>query len=163
MNITTSRCLLRDFILEDIYPFMSYHNNLSWMKYQGFKGLSEKEYREILLTDTSFRKGKQLAIILKENNVLIGDIYLKKEDNIWWIGYSIHPDYARRGYIKEVVLALKKWLITQGATQINAAVAPKNVSSCHLLQDLGFSLLKKEAEEWLFFYSLEKGGPNDTH
>ena len=47
-----------------------------------------------------------MAVISVRTNSLIGDIYLKREDAICWIGYTISPDNARQGYIREVIPAV---------------------------------------------------------
>lgn len=43
MYFDTVRCNIRPFNAEDIDVFMSYRNDMDWMKYQGFKGLSKQE------------------------------------------------------------------------------------------------------------------------
>ena len=44
MEIYTERCLIRRFEAPDIDDFMVYRNDMDWMKYQGFKGLTKQEY-----------------------------------------------------------------------------------------------------------------------
>lgn len=68
------------------------------MQYQGFKGLTRQEYNDVLLGKHSLQDGLQLAIIHHESNSLIGDLYLKKEGDVCWIGYSISRANARKGY-----------------------------------------------------------------
>ena len=92
------------------------------MKYQGFKGLTKQEYTKVLLKNYSLMDGMQLAIICKQSNVLIGDLYLKQEGSTCWIGYTITPQEARHGYIYEVVSAVIRFLATQGIACIKAGV-----------------------------------------
>lgn len=54
----------------------------------------------------SMDQGIQMAVISVRTNSLIGDICLKREDAICWIGYTISPDNARQGYIREVIPAV---------------------------------------------------------
>ncbi len=70
MNLETVRCIIRPFNAEDIDAFMSYRNDMDWMKYQGFKGLSKQEYMQALLNEHSLSNGIQLAIICKQTNKL---------------------------------------------------------------------------------------------
>ncbi|MDF9838758.1 MULTISPECIES: GNAT family N-acetyltransferase [unclassified Breznakia] len=95
MKLESKRCIIREFKKQDIDAFMEYRNDDSWMKYQGFKNLTKKQYEEILLKDLDFKEGVQLAIVHTRDTVIIGDIYLKAEANSIWIGYTIHPAYAR--------------------------------------------------------------------
>lgn len=138
MQIETDRCLIRRFQEKDIAPFMAYRNNAEWMRYQGFKCLTEQEYRRALLGRFSLERGVQLAIAAKEGDRLIGDIYLRREKNMCWFGYSISPLYARQGYASEAAGGVIAWAREMGSSKIAAITLPKNLSSINLLKKLGF-------------------------
>ena len=150
MNFDTDRCNIRPFMAEDIDAFMAYRNDPDWMRYQGFKGLTKQEYTKMLLGNESLTDGIQLAVICKQTNTLIGDLYLKQEGNACWIGYTITPQKARRGYIYEVVSALIHFLAAQGITCIKAGVTIGNDASVSLLKKLKFTILSTEGEEQVF-------------
>ena len=150
MYFDTVRCNIRPFNAEDIDAFMSYRNDMDWMKYQGFKGLSKQEYMQALLNEHSLSNGMQLAIICKQTNTLIGDLYLKQEGDTCWIGYTITPLKARRGYAYEAVSALICSLANQGVNHVKASVAIGNDASVMLLEKLKFTLLGIEADEQIF-------------
>ena len=154
MNLDTARCNVRPFIEEDIDAFMAYRNNMDWMKYQGFKGLTKQEYTKVLLKNYSLMDGMQLAIICKQSNVLIGDLYLKQEGDTCWIGYTITPQEARHGYIYEVVSAAIRFLASKGIACIKAGVKIGNVASVSLLKKLEFKFLNTEADEQIFYLNL---------
>jgi RimJ/RimL family protein N-acetyltransferase len=136
---STERCKIRRFKEEDIDDFMTYRNNEHWMKYQLFKGLTKEEYRKALLNDDSVETGIQLAVSDIITDMLIGDIYLKKENEVFWIGYTISPDYSRQGYMYEIVVSLIRQLKTvPECTKIAAGTDPENTSSKGLLKKLGF-------------------------
>ena len=101
MEICTERCLIRRFEEPDIDDFMVYRNDMDWMKYQGFKGLTKQEYEDALLGDHTFQDGVQLAVIHKKSGKLIGDVYLKQEGDSFWIGYSVCRTMACQGYACE--------------------------------------------------------------
>lgn len=42
-NIHTARCTVRQFAEHDIDDFMVYRNDMDWMRYQGFKGLTRQK------------------------------------------------------------------------------------------------------------------------
>ena len=39
----------------------------------------------------------QLSIVNKMTQVLIGDIYLRQQYDVFWLGYTISPAYTRQG------------------------------------------------------------------
>ena len=104
--LKTKRFNIRPFKQSDIDDFMEYRNDMEWMKYQGFKGLSKEEYEDALLKDVSLEKGMQLVIINKSDDRLIGDLYVRKENETFWIGYTINPKYAKKGYAYEAINGL---------------------------------------------------------
>lgn len=139
MEFETMRCLIRKFEEDDMDDFMNYRNDLAWMKYQDFKGLSKEKYLKSLLGPYALEKGTQLAIINKATGRLLGDLYVKKESKAFWIGYTISPTYAKQGFAFECVIGLISWIKEQGFYKILASVDPKNTPSINLLKKLNFS------------------------
>lgn len=154
MKFQTQRCCVRNFEEKDLERFMAYRNNLEWMQYQGFKGLSKEEYAESLLGAANLESGQQFAIVDKASDLLIGDVYLQKAGSEYWLGYTIHPDFARQGLAKEVTLGVLAWLKVHGATKVKAGALPENQASIGLLKALGFAYFAEEAGEWLFVHKL---------
>ena len=138
MEIYTARCTICQFEERDIDDFMVYRNNMDWMRYQGFKGLTRQEYMAVLLGDNSIQNGLQLAIRQNASNSLIGDLYLKQEGDVCWIGFSICPANARKGYAHEATTAAIALLKEKGFKCIKADVEKDNVASITLLKKLGF-------------------------
>ncbi|KRM78521.1 hypothetical protein FC84_GL000779 [Lapidilactobacillus dextrinicus DSM 20335] len=143
MKINTKRCQIREFRAKDLVPFMAYHNDLDWMKYQGFKGLTLAAYQQALLeANDDLIQGKQLAVVDLDDQKLIGDLYIRQEGDVFHLGYTIAPQFARQGYATEAVIALIDWLaVYQGARVIRAEVALGNLNSERLLIKLGFQYL----------------------
>jgi len=139
LEIYSERCTIRRFREEDIDNFMQYRNDLEWMRYQGFKGLTREEYKKALLKDSALTDGIQLAIIDNAVNRLIGDIYLKQENDTFWIGYTISLSKSRQGYTYEVVAAMIDWLRHIGGACAKAGVSPENLASISLLKKLKFT------------------------
>jgi len=146
----SKRCLVRSFMASDIDDFVLYRNNEEWMQYQSFKGLTKEEYKKILLKEANLETGAQYAIVDKSNNRLIGDIYFKKENNCFWVGYTISPDYKRQGYAYEVLIAAISWIKDIGNAKIMVGVEPGNVPSISLLEKTGFIYLKEEDGELIY-------------
>jgi RimJ/RimL family protein N-acetyltransferase len=154
MYLDTIRCNIRPFKAEDIDAFMAYRNDMDWMKYQGFKGLTKQEYTKALLGNHSLTDGIQLAVICRQTNTLIGDLYLKQEAETCWIGYTITPLEARHGYVYEAVSAVICFLAAQGITCIKAGVTNGNDASVSLLKKLKFTFLSIEEDEQIFELNL---------
>ncbi|QQO07603.1 GNAT family N-acetyltransferase [Breznakiella homolactica] len=152
MTIQTQRCTIRDFEPGDIPRFMEYRNDAHWMRYQGYKGKTKEEYEQDLLGDSSLVRGTQFAIIHTTTGLLIGDIYLKQDDSLYWIGYTIHPAFARRGYAAESVTAIMAWIAARVGSIIKAGVLPENTTSIKLLEKLRFSFAGKEDGELIYVF-----------
>lgn len=148
--VESERCYVRRFMEQDLDDFTDYRNDLEWMRFQYFKGYTRAEYGEILLSDSSIKTGMQLAIIRKADNRLLGDVYVKEENDAFWIGYTIAPSFARQGYAYEVVEAVVLWIQQQGGVHVLAGVAPENKASLRLLEKLGFSYQSEEDGEYIF-------------
>lgn len=142
MTFDTKRCYITNFKEEDIDAFMEYRNNHEWMKWQNLKGLSKDEYIQKLIPIRTLKEGMQLAVFLKENNRLIGDVYLKLENDNCWIGYSINPRYARQGYMTEVVISLIDNLSEYGVNTISAEIDVDNLASINFIKKFQFELIK---------------------
>ena len=138
MEFETARCFVRPFKADEIDALMAYRNDPDWMRHQGFKGLTKREYEEQLLRRADLADGVQLAVVLKESGALLGDLYLKREGDICWIGYSAEPRHARRGYLSEAVTGALRVLKQIGVVQAKAGVMPDNIASIEFLKKLQF-------------------------
>ena len=118
---------------------MVYRNDAEWMKYQGFKGLTKEDYEAELLGVLKLARGIQLAIVNKMTQVLIGDIYLRQQCDVFWLGYTISPAYTRQGYAIEAITATIDWIKENGFSLIKAGVNPENTLSKKLLIRIGFN------------------------
>ncbi len=150
MILKTKRTYIRKFKEDDIDAFMLYRNNLDWMKYQSFKGLSKEDYRSALLNENTICEGAQFAVFCNGSNELLGDIYLKIENDNCWIGYTINPTKARQGLMFEVVSSVLEWLRQYNIDTICAGVEADNMASIHLLNKLDFTFSHIEDGEHIF-------------
>ena len=143
----TERTIIQSFNSEYINDFMTYHNNDEWMQFQGFKNLTRAEYETELLKDFSLEEGSQLAIIKKDINLLVGDIFLKEVTNSLFVGYTISPKFSKQGYATEVLLGIIDWAKQKTFSDISAYVEIENLASINLLKKTGFSEVPDSEEE----------------
>lgn len=147
-------CYIRPFIESDLDAFITYRNNPEWMEFQYFKGLVREEYEEILIREPSVENGAQFAIIRKTDGALIGDVFVKKEDEACWIGYTINPIFKRQGYAHETIKAMIHWIQqSYPGLKIKAGTSPENLASIQLLKKLKFTPAGTEEGELVFQYA----------
>lgn len=155
MHLITKRCTVRNFKESDIPDFIKYRNDEKWMKFQGFKCRSEQEYKYELLKDPNLEEGCQFAVTKNNDNSLLGDVFLRKCGDSYWIGYTISPEYARQGYAYEVICSIVRYLKVIGAKKAIADVDPNNIPSVKLLEKLNFILVKQQGTEYIYSIDLE--------
>jgi len=98
-----------------------------------------------------------LAIVNKRTQVLMGDIYLRQQCDVFWLGYTISPAYARQGYAFEAITATIGWIKENGFSLIKAGVDPENTPSIKLLIRAGFHFSGIEEGEHIYALDLTKG------
>lgn len=140
--IETDRLVLRNFKEEDIDILYSYRNNKICGKYQRWENTS-KEYLINFIKEQRLKKfnddSLQLAIAHKENDDLIGDIFIAHKENCITIGYTVDPRYHRKGYAYEIINALISYLFDNfKGYEIVGLVHPDNEPSKKLLEKLNF-------------------------
>lgn len=139
---------VRHFEFGDIAAFMAYRNNLEWMQYQHFKGLSFFEYQQHLLSKSSINKGIQLAIIQPSTNQLMGDLFVIRRSRRITIGYTIAPAYANQGYMSAILPRFVDYLLSNYPKhQIQAYTYSANHASIRVLQKTGFIYQEYEKKE----------------
>jgi len=82
---------------------------------------------------------------LKECHTPIGMCGLLKRDNLEYadLGFSLLPQYYRKGYAKEASLAvLNEARDNYKLEKVSAITALHNIGSIHLLKSLGFNFIK---------------------
>lgn len=108
---------------------------------------------------------EMIAVELKENHKMIGNVYLGKRDfNSLEIGYVFNRKYWGNGYAKESCEALVQYSFRNGTHRIFAECDPDNENSWRLLEAIGF---EREAhlKQNVYFWTDEQGNPiwKDTY
>jgi RimJ/RimL family protein N-acetyltransferase len=110
--------------------------------------------KKVLENEENYRWYTNWAIILKEENIIIGYIILKglpNEAGEVIIGYTIDEDYRRRGYASEAIHRLIQWIFSNNEViAVIADTEKTNMPSCRLLENLG-AIKYKETEDLIWW------------
>lgn len=141
----TQRLNVRELVMTDAKRLSEYRNKKevafyqSWWRYPYSKAVKRIEYCLKNPFDGS-RGTYQLGVVLKENNILIGDYFLEvMEPTTITIGYTFDNDYWHKGYATESLRALLKILKEKyDFKMVLAHVYDDNYRSIRLLKSFGF-------------------------
>jgi RimJ/RimL family protein N-acetyltransferase len=147
VRILTGRLTLRPLRQEDARDWFAFRSNASVNRYQGWVPGQIQDVYDFInnrISPEFDRPGTwfQLAILLSENNRLIGDIgihFLETDRFTVELGYTLDHDYQGLGYASEAVGAVTEYLFNQcGKHRIFASIDPGNDKSIGLVKRLGY-------------------------
>jgi [ribosomal protein S5]-alanine N-acetyltransferase len=156
--LETERLLLREFTIDDTPEFFAIRSNEKVMQYMDsylHESFKESEAMIIQMQD-SFRNktGINWAIEFKESRRVIGYIGLWRiifENIRAELGYSLHPDFWGKGYMKEAIGEVLRFGFNEMQIHsVEASVNPENRASIGLLKKLGFSKEAHFRENYYF-------------
>ena len=157
MEIETKHLMIRNFKLEDeadLCEYMLQRVNANFEAYPDFT--AEKSRQEIEFRSKS---DEFLAIELKSNHKVIGNIYIGKRDfNSRELGYVLNEKYQRKGYGSEAAKAVVDYYFTQGVHRIYAETCPDNIASWKTMEKIG---MEREAhlKKNVLFHNDAQGKP----
>lgn len=155
--IETDRLLLRRYCKEDLQDLYEYLSDEEVVKYEPYKPMDIHEVEGNL--DWRISTDEMIAVVLKSNSKMIGNVYLGKRDfESLEIGYVFNKKYWSNGYAKESCNALIQKAFSEKIHRIFAECDPCNTGSWKLLEGLGFireACFKKN----VYFWKDENGNP----
>ncbi len=159
----TNRLILRRYDKNDIQDLYEYLSDPEVVKFEPHKPMTIAEVEENLTWRIS--TDEMIAVELKENHRMIGNIYLgKREFDSLELGYVFNRTYWGKGYAYESASVLTELAFHKGVHRIYAECDPLNTASWKLLEKLGF---QREAyfRKNVFFWKDEDGLPvwKDTY
>ena len=146
MILETQRLYLRQLQESDAKRMSEYRCKEEVAKYQSWKKYTIEDAAKRIqhcLTITSFNKPKSdyhLAIILKENDEMIGDLFVEVVNHkVFVLGYTIDSLYWSLGYATEIVSAFLEYMKeTYKFKKAICYVYHDNIRSKKLLKKLHF-------------------------
>jgi ribosomal-protein-alanine N-acetyltransferase len=147
-TLTTERLLLRELTHEDAAAIMAIYGSPEALRYLNIEPVdtSEKAVGMIDWFKENFRNrvGIQWAIILKDNDQLIGSCGIygwDQENRKLDIGYQIEPSYWSKGYATEATHAMLRWSFDHlNVHRIQADCTDGNIASEKVLLKCGFKV-----------------------
>lgn len=165
-DLKTERLRLREITDADVNSLFAIFSNDQLTRYYGQDSLKEIEQAQALVNlfakNFEVKRGIRWGIELVETGHLIGTIgfhawlsnHRKAE-----IGYEIHPDYWRKGYISEALHPVISYGFNEmNLKRIGAIVYLENDASNQLLTKFGF-----HREGILKNYLIQNGVSYDTY
>ncbi|HSL30739.1 MAG TPA: GNAT family protein [Anaerolineales bacterium] len=149
MKIETERLILRDFVWDDWQRVLEYQSDPLYLRYNKWTHRTPEAVQEFV--DWFLKQQKQqprikfqLAIILKSNNLLIGNcgVRMDKAGAVQAdIGYELDSQYWHKGYATEAAHAIVDFGFERfGVHRVWADCVADNTGSAHVLEKLGMKL-----------------------
>ena len=136
--IETDRLILRRYRKEDLQDLYEYLSDETVVRFEPYLPMDLNEVKEDL--DWRISTDEMIAVELKSNHKLIGNVYLGKRDcNARELGYVFNRRYWGQGYAAESCTALIRKAFSEGVHRIYAECDPCNEASWKLLERLVFT------------------------
>ena len=141
--IETNRLILRNVAAKDADIMYDYRNNEICARYQRVQTkdydsivqLVERRKNDVMSVDAPF----MVAVALKENDEMVGEIVVMPEDGTISLGYTFSYKHHRKGYAFESLTALINLLHEQYPEwDFISFTEPENEPSMALLKKLGY-------------------------
>lgn len=163
-QLETKRLILRRMTLDDRNEVFAIRSNEGVAKYLDrpvYKSMEEaEEFMHKIETGINKNSWVYWAVSLKDNPKLIGTICLWQinfKKATAEIGFELHPDYQRKGCMREAVAAVIDYgFNTMELSAIEGEVAPENTPSVKILTLFGFKLLPAGENKPTVIYRLDK-------
>lgn len=146
-QLRTPRLCLRRFSESDAEAFASYRSDPAVARYQGWDAPYPVEqasrFVSAMATEPADVPGQwlQIAVTLAGDDALVGDcafVPQAHEPRTSEIGFTIAAEHQGRGYAREAVSSLLRYLFEQlGKHRVTASCDPRNAQSVKVLEAVG--------------------------
>ena len=143
-KLETKRLILRRYNESDIDAFYEILHDDRLHKYIPFPDLTkdeELEYIKKCMDEADDSKYEKWAIVLKANNVTIGNISVNtvnKKHNYCNVGYVVRYDYWGNGYAGEALKTVSDYLLDSGYYLVECSCNELNTQSSKTMIKAGF-------------------------
>jgi RimJ/RimL family protein N-acetyltransferase len=164
----TERLILKPTSEKDAEFILELINTPKWIKYVGDRNVksvqSAREYIETKMLPQLKRLGYgNYTLIRKTDHCKVGTCGLYDREGFDGvdIGFSLLPEYERKGYAFEAAYHLMKVAFNElGLSEVNGITTKDNIASQNILEKLGMTIKGKtklpDDHEELLFYQLKQ-------
>lgn len=146
MILETERLYLRQLEINDALRMSEYRDKKevaqyqSWTHYSLDDALRRIKQCQLIKSYNQPKTDYHLAIVLKNNNILIGDLFVEIiNKKVFVLGYTLDSQYWSYGYATEIVNAFISYMKdTYQFKKVTCYAYADNVRSIKLLKRLGF-------------------------
>jgi RimJ/RimL family protein N-acetyltransferase len=89
-----------------------------------------------------------LAVVRREDGEVAGDLGLRVDDAVAWLGLALLPSSRRLGLGRELIRGAAGWLRAHGVNRLRVEVDRFNAASLALFADLGFRVVEDAEDEF---------------
>ncbi len=163
-HYSTERLTIRPTTIEDAAFILELMNTPKWLKFIGDRNVKSiadaQSYIQSKMSPQIEKLGYgNFTIIRKSDDLKIGTCGLYDREGLKGIdiGFSLLPDYEKKGYAYESANKIKEIALNNfNIKQINAITTTTNIASQNLLKKLGLSYkemikIENDSEELMFF------------
>lgn len=163
--LETERLIIRKFMEGDLKEILDYTSDPEVMRYLP-ENTFTKEDAEEFINKNIYKKPEEFAVILKDENKLIGNIIFHtwyEPFKTWEIGWVFNREYHRKGLASEAAAKVLKYgFETLNLHRVIATCDPRNTSSYKVMEKIGMRREGRNIKcvninnEWLdeYFYAI---------
>ena len=156
--LETERLTLKMAQIKDAPSLFKLRSSLEFMTYLGrdaMKKVSEAEdYVKRISSGFENKTGLSWKICEKNSDQFIGYCGFWEIDYQHYrteVGYGLNPDYQKKGFMKEALTAMTKYMFKEMKIHhIKAEIDPKNIASSKLLKSVGFYKIGYATENYYY-------------
>ena len=150
MNLRTSRLTLRPLTAADLATTHAYAGNLENTRFMMFLPYADEAETAAFLQDTEAQwrmerpERYEFAICLEGRHIGGITLYMMEDRTEAELGWVLHRDYWRRGYVSEAAGAVVDFARGIGVRRLFGCCDSENVASRKAMEKLGMRLVKED-------------------
>lgn len=128
--------LIRKFNINDFNDLYEYLSDILTLEFEPYKPMNREEC--MIELERRINSDNFYAVVLKDINKVIGNIYFDINDNIGELGYVFNKKYWGNGYATMSCNLIIDYYFNKGLDYVFAECDPLNTNSWKLLERLNF-------------------------
>lgn len=150
MLLQTPRLTLRPITLADLSTTHAYAGALANTRFMMFLPYADEVESAAILAEAEAQwrmaapERYEFAVCLEDRHIGGVTLYMQEDRTVAELGWVLHRDYWRQGYITEAVQAVIAWARSIGVKRLFACCDSENAASYRTMLKLGMRLVKTD-------------------